>query len=149
MSITIILQNVSNARVIPLKSQFKTWVDETLLAAPQEINKNNITIRIVDKLESAQLNETYRQKKEATNVLSFPDDPIPGFESDSLGDVIICAPLVILEANKQNKEIEHHWAHLTVHGVLHLLGYDHIQDKEAEEMEGLEEKILNKLRYGD
>ncbi|WP_423063941.1 rRNA maturation RNase YbeY [Candidiatus Paracoxiella cheracis] len=151
MSIVIELQNNTTSEEIPSLSQFTQWTQKTLSMVPKSTDENKIslTIRIIDEAESASLNQTYRQKKGPTNILSFPDDPIPGFISDSLGDLAICAPLVLQEANAQHKQTEAHWAHLLVHGVLHLLNYDHINDEDAEVMEALEIKILEKLGYNN
>jgi len=107
------------------------------------------TIRIVDYQESAELNEQYRDKQGATNVLSFPFESPVEIEIDLLGDLVICAPLVIEEANQQNKTLTMHWSHLIVHGCLHLLGYDHIDDEDAREMEALECQIMKKLGFPD
>lgn len=151
MSIVIELQNNTTSEEIPSLSQFTQWTQKTLSMVPKSTdeNKTSLTIRIIDEAESASLNQTYRQKKGPTNILSFRDDPIPGFISDSLGDLAICAPLVLQEANAQHKQTEAHWAHLLVHGVLHLLNYDHINDEDAEVMEALEIKILEKLGYNN
>ncbi len=106
-----------------------------------------ISVRIVSAVESAELNLRYRGKEGPTNVLSFPAD-IPDFvESDLLGDIVICATIVRKEANEQHKTLEAHWAHMLVHGTLHLLGYDHIKDNEAETMEALETTILGELNF--
>ena len=106
-----------------------------------------ISVRIVSAAESAELNLCYRGKEGPTNVLSFPAD-IPEFvESTLLGDIVICAAIVRKEANEQHKTLEAHWAHMLVHGTLHLLGYDHIKENEAETMEALETTILGKLNF--
>ncbi|MCK5191212.1 MAG: rRNA maturation RNase YbeY, partial [Methylococcales bacterium] len=105
-----------------------------------------VVIRIVDEAEMIRFNEQYRGKKGPTNILSFPFESPEGFDSNLLGDLLICAPVVENESRLQNKKLEHHWAHMIVHGVLHLLGYDHIDDKEAEEMEALEIKILKTIK---
>lgn len=151
MSITIELQNDTKIANIPSLKQFQDWFREILTTIPSEIDKNKkiLTIRIVDEEESALLNETYHRKKGPTNILSFPDDPIPGFSSESFGDLAICAPLIIKEATQQHKKIEACWAHLFVHGVLHLLDYDHINEKNAHVMEALEIKILQKLGFNN
>ncbi len=148
MSISIVLQKVSASADVPALSQLEKWVESTLTKVSAPLD-TEITIRIVDEDESASLNEEYRHKKGPTNILSFPDDPIPGFDSTSLGDLVVCAPLVTKEAQDQNKTSEAHWAHLIVHGVLHLLGYDHVEDQEAEVMEALEIDILKTLGYGN
>jgi len=106
-----------------------------------------LTIRIVDETEGRQLNETWRQSSGATNVLSFPFDNPPGMELGLLGDIVICAPVVTREAANQNKSLTAHWAHLVVHGTLHLLGYDHLEEAAAEVMENLEIQILHCLGY--
>jgi len=107
------------------------------------------TIRIVGMKESAALNKQYRNKDDATNVLSFPFDSPVKMDIDLLGDLVICAPLVISEAEQQGKSENMHWAHLIVHGCLHLLGYEHHLETEAEQMEELERLILNKLGFTD
>ena len=104
-------------------------------------------MRLVDTEEMAVLNETYRGKKGATNVLSFPADLPAGLPLPLLGDIVICAPIVRDEATQQGKSQNAHWAHMTVHGTLHLLGYDHMEEQEAEHMEALESTILNELKY--
>jgi probable rRNA maturation factor len=101
-----------------------------------------LAIRIVDADEGRALNRDYRGKDYATNVLSFPAELPPGVQLPLLGDLAICAPVVQREALEQGKREKDHWAHLTVHGVLHLLGYDHLADDEAETMEALERRIL-------
>ena len=108
-----------------------------------------LAIRIVGKEEIQQLNRTYRHKDAPTNVLSFPFDAPPGVELPMLGDIAICAPVVRAEALAQGKAIDAHWAHMVIHGVLHLLGYDHIVDAEAQVMEALEVEILAGLGYAD
>ena len=104
-----------------------------------------ITIRIVSKQEGCHLNNTYRGKDYATNVLTFPLTETPHL----MGDIVICAPIVATEAIAQNKTLEAHYAHLTVHGVLHLHGYDHEIEAQAELMESLEITILQKLGYAN
>jgi probable rRNA maturation factor len=126
----------------PSEQQFQQWVD--LVLADQE-RDNEIVIRLVDEAEIADLNRQYRHKSGPTNILSFPFEAPDGVELDLLGDLVICAPLIAREAVQQNKQILHHWAHITIHGVLHLLGYDHIEESEAEEMESVEIKLLNML----
>jgi len=107
------------------------------------------TIRIVDREESAELNQQYRNITGATNVLSFPFESPMEVEINLLGDLVICAPLVIAQAKVQNKTPIMHWTHLIVHGCLHLLGYDHENDDEAEEMEDLERQIMANMGYAD
>ena len=131
---------------IPSEEQFKLWAEHAFENSLKKTREHGeLTIRIVDSDESQTLNNTYRQKDKPTNVLSFPAE-IPEFiESDLLGDLVICAPVVIAEAKEQGKTEADHWAHMVIHGTLHLLGYDHIKDGEAEEMEVLETSILQTL----
>lgn len=126
----------------PEQDQFERWVDAALKHLDEDCE---LSIRVVDSEESAELNSSYRGKSGPTNVLSFPfDSPVP-MEPRLLGDLIICVPVVEREAIEQNKVLNNHWAHLVVHGCLHLLGYDHIEDDEAEQMEALEISILHTL----
>ena len=131
---------------LPTDAQFKDWALATLEGRKDEAE---LYIRIVDETESQDLNSTYRNKAKPTNVLSFVADLPAGVDVPILGDLAICAPVVQREAVEQNKEELAHWAHMVVHGVLHLLGFDHIDDDEAEEMEALEVQILNKLGYNN
>jgi probable rRNA maturation factor len=112
-----------------------------------------LTIRVVEEAEITRLNSDYRHKTAPTNVLSFPFDQPAGLPAEELepelGDVVICAAVVEQEAQAQGKTPEAHWAHMVVHGTLHLLGFDHITEAEAEQMEGLERQILAKLGYPD
>lgn len=101
-----------------------------------------MSVRLVDETEGAELNHQYRQKVGATNILSFPYEPLPGIELPLLGDLVICAPIVHSEAIEQNKTIREHFIHLMIHGTLHLLGYDHLTEQEAEEMEQIEIQAL-------
>ncbi|OAT24349.1 rRNA maturation RNase YbeY [Proteus myxofaciens] len=141
------LQIVSeNTQGLPTKAQFMQWLEAVL---PQFQPVSEVTIRIVDEAESHELNLTYRGKDKPTNVLSFPFEAPPEVELPLLGDLIICRQVVEKEAAEQDKTVEEHWAHMVIHGCLHLLGYDHIEDDEAEEMEGLETEILQKLGYED
>lgn len=106
-----------------------------------------LAIRIVDEAESARLNSRYRNKDGATNVLSFPFDQRAGVDLPLLGDIVICAPVVRHEANEQSKSDRSHWAHMVVHGALHLLGFGHEQAREAQEMEAMETRILADLGF--
>lgn len=138
---------ISNTE-FPTEEQFKTWVLSTLELTYQKSNAE-LSIRIIDKNESAMLNQTYRKKTGPTNVLSFPMEASIDIVPPHLGDLAICAPLVLQEAHEQNKSIISHWAHLTIHGILHLLGYDHQTDKDASKMEAIEKHIMKKLSYQD
>ncbi len=146
MSITLDLQKACTNQNIPTLSQFKQWINASLL--PLHDN-TELTIRIVTPQESQQLNAQYRNKDKPTNVLSFPFDVPEGIELNLLGDLVVCADIVESEAKKQNKTLEAHWAHIVVHGCLHLLGYDHINDNDAEQMETLEIDILTKLGFNN
>ncbi|MEE9338773.1 MAG: rRNA maturation RNase YbeY [Methylococcaceae bacterium] len=137
------IQSVSQSGQLPSQEQFQYWIDAVLSNSTQD---SEIVIRIIDESEMIQFNEQYRGKKGATNILSFPFDVPDGIASNLLGDLLVCAPIVEKEAQAQQKKIEHHWAHLIVHGLLHLLGYDHIENEEAEKMEALEIKILKKIK---
>ena len=133
---------------IPSPVSFRRWV-EAALAGARRRRAAELSIRIVGTREGRTLNRTYRDKDYATNVLSFPVDLPPGVRLPLLGDIAVCAPVVRREAAEQGKPVAHHWAHLTVHGVLHLLGYDHIVEAEAVRMEALETRILKGLGISD
>ncbi|MCP3290146.1 rRNA maturation RNase YbeY, partial [Aeromonas hydrophila] len=136
MSVTLDLQLASaSTDGLPSEAQLQGWLDGTILGFQQEAE---VTVRIVDEAESNELNLTYRGKDKPTNVLSFPFEAPPGLELPLLGDLVICRQVVEHEATEQGKPLMAHWAHMVVHGSLHLLGYDHIEDDEAEEMEALE-----------
>lgn len=133
---------------LPSPVSFRRWV-EAALAGARRRRPAELSIRIVGTREGRTLNRSYRDKDYATNVLSFPTDLPPGVRLPLLGDIAICAPVVRREANEQGKPAAHHWAHLTVHGVLHLLGYDHIAEAEAVRMESLETRILRGMGIPD
>lgn len=140
------LQNPAKHKPTPTKQQFSSWVQAALV---QPANAAEVTIRIVDRQESAKLNEQYRHKTGPTNVLSFSYPDIEGETTNTLGDLVICADLVKQEAQAAQKTEIAHWAHLTVHGILHLQGYDHIKPDDAIEMEQLEIRILQTLGFPD
>jgi probable rRNA maturation factor len=142
-----ILQKVSQEHFIPSNKVFAHWVDTVFDTVAIQQKSFEITIRIVDEAEITDLNYFYRKKKQPTNVLSFDFIPLSSIKTPMLGDIIICAPIVIKEAKEQNKSIEAHFAHLTIHGVLHLLGYDHKKAREAKKMEQQEVAILGNLGY--
>lgn len=147
MSIELDLQlAVENEQGLPTEQDIQLWLDKTI---PQFQENAELTVRIVDTEESHQLNHDYRGKDKPTNVLSFPFEVPPGMELDLLGDLIICRQVVEKEAEEQNKPLLAHWAHMVVHGSLHLLGYDHIEDDEAEEMESLETEIMQSMGFED
>ncbi|WP_269520633.1 rRNA maturation RNase YbeY [Alteromonas sp. BMJM2] len=131
------------ANAIPSADNLTLWANAVLSA--EGLREQEVTIRFTDEAESQQLNSDYRQKDKPTNVLSFPFEAPPGVEMNLLGDLIICAPVISREANEQEKAVEHHYAHMTIHGILHLLGYDHITDEDAQVMESKEIAILSAL----
>ena len=140
--ITIDLQ-IATKQSVPTQAQFEQWVDAAIQAHRQDAE---ICIRLVDIPEITTLNETYRKKKGATNVLSFSYHDMTD-ETLLLGDIVICADVVIQEAKKQNISAESHFARMVIHGTLHLLGYDHDTDEKANIMENLEGKSLQKLDF--
>jgi probable rRNA maturation factor len=165
MGIKVDVQYASAQTDLPNKKSLTAWVKAVLqspLAPPplplQEDRKSarssrgkrktvELTIRIVDETEAQQLNETWRQRSYPTNVLSFSYESPPGINIPLLGELVICAPVVAREASEQHKTLEAHWAHLVIHGTLHLLGYDHQEETQAWAMETLEINILNNLGY--
>ena len=134
---------------LPSLKQIESWVQSALDNAEFKSESAELTVRIVDEHESQQLNNEYRGKNKPTNVLSFPFEVPPGVPCDLLGDLVVCLPVVENEALEQSKPVLGHWAHMLVHGTLHLLGFDHITDEEAEEMEKLEVVILKELGFAD
>ncbi len=146
MSFELDLQLAVDGGELPSEDDFQRWVQAALEGAGRA-EDSELTIRIVEREEITSLNRDYRQKDKPTNVLSFPFEAPPGIELPLLGDIVICADVVRDEALEQGKREEAHWAHMTVHGVLHLLGYDHIDEAEAEAMESLETDILTGLGY--
>ena len=144
MTIELELQIATNAKTLPHPSQFREWVSATFW---QRLDTAELTIRLVDTEESAQLNQEFRQKSGPTNVLSFPYEPLPGIISSFLGDIVICASLVESEAEAKNKQLLAYWAHMVVHGALHLLGYDHETLEDSNEMEAIETEIMLRLGF--
>ncbi len=129
---------------LPSDEDFELWISTAL---PKEKSDAELCVRIVEKKESQQLNNQYREKDKPTNVLSFPSDIPPEVDLPLLGDIVICATIVEQEAMAQDKSVDSHWAHLVIHGTLHLLGYDHIENDEADIMESLETKLMLNLGY--
>ena len=167
MGFDIEIQTACEKTELPLSgeemsSSIETWA-KAVLTAPQSRwlrqqpwqaqetvhHAAQLTVRLVDAEESAALNQNYRHRQGATNVLSFPFTEPFQLQPPLLGDIVICVPLVAAEAREQNKTLLAHWAHLVVHGTLHLLGYDHLGDNQAEEMESLEIMILAQLGFAD
>jgi probable rRNA maturation factor len=145
MKIELDVQNATSFEPLPEPEQFSLWL-ETALQGKSGIE---LTLRLVDREESRELNSRYRGKNQATNVLSFPAELPPGIDLPLLGDIVVCAPLVAEEARAQNKSLQSHWAHLVIHGALHLLGHDHQGEQEAVEMEALEAELLASLGFGN
>ena len=150
MSVVVEVQYAVQGEGIPPESAFRIWSRAALRDADAG---TGLAIRIVDEEESRALNREYRGRDRATNVLSFPFEAPPGVPPEEtghhLGDLAICAPVVAREALEQDKPLAAHWAHMVVHGVLHLQGFDHQDDADAERMEGLEREILKALGFGD
>ncbi len=151
MTIKVVLNNNSKSTGIPSKKKFEAWISPLFILLKKEFpgNTAEVCITIVNKKQSQQLNKKYRKKNKPTNILSFWYDAIPGIKTKSLGDLVICADVVKAEAKSQQKLLASHWAHLTLHGVLHLLGYDHENNRDAAKMESIEIKLLKKLGFGN
>ena len=145
MTLELDIQNASKASELPTAEALRSWVEAAL---DGRRTGAQLSIRLVDEPEGADLNRRFRGRSGATNVLSFPFEPLPGLaDCDLIGDLAICAPLVAREAREQGKTLEAHWAHMLVHGVLHLLGHDHQGAAETVEMEELERHILCRLGF--
>ncbi|GMR07057.1 MAG: rRNA maturation RNase YbeY [Gammaproteobacteria bacterium] len=129
---------------VPAQEDFRRWANAALEGRQDD---PELTIRVVDQAESTSLNEKYRGKQGATNVLSFPSEAPLEIAGNLLGDLVICAPVVEEEAVAQEKNLDSHWAHMVIHGVLHLIGYDHSSAEAADAMESLEVEILANLDY--
>lgn len=156
MDLKLDLQNPYEIKTLPKEALISSWVLSVLEELDYQKKVCELTIRVVNNKESQMLNQTYRNKDKPTNVLSFPFELPDGFdlvdiELDNylLGDLVICHEVLVKEAAEQNKEIKYHWAHMIIHGVLHLLGFDHINESEAKKMEDLEIKILAKNKISN
>ncbi len=145
MQLDIEVQYVAEDEAPPVVD-FEAWV---VAAVADRRETAQLAIRIVNEEEQARLNDTYRNQQGATNVLSFPYVGVPGVDLPLLGDLAICAPVVIRQAGEQGKPVRSHWAHMVIHGTLHLLGYDHTREDEAQEMEDLEREILAGLGFSN
>jgi len=143
--VTLDLQLATRLTGLPAQADFETWAEQGW----QGDGETEVTLRIVDEPEGHELNHQYRGKDYPTNVLSFPFEAPPGVELGLLGDLVICAGVVEREAREQGKTPEAHWAHLLIHGMLHLQGYDHQDPDEAETMENLEVHLLAELGFPD
>jgi probable rRNA maturation factor len=144
MTIDIDIQRICPSSDSPSDTDIHLWVQAAL---GQREDCTELSIRIVSKSEIAALNHQYRGNQGATNVLSFPFDAVVPVPLPLLGDLVICASVVSEEASQQGKMPQAHWAHMVIHGVLHLLGYDHVKDEQAQIMEQLETDILLSLGY--
>jgi len=140
------VQIATESHLVPSAEQLQRWVDAVLPASDQD---SEIVIRIIDEQESAELNHRYRHKTGPTNILSFPAELPDEVDLNLLGDLLVCAPVLEQEAKEQQKKLFDHWAHIIIHGVLHLTGHDHITDHEAEIMENLEIDILKHLNIAN
>jgi len=166
MTPVVDLQLATELSGVPDQGQLQCWVAAALAGDAHDAHDpdhnlahglagtTELTIRIVDQAESAELNRRYRNRAGPTNVLSFPFEPPPGIEAKALGelprllgDLVVCAPVVEREAAEQNKPAASHWAHMVVHGILHLRGHDHIDSADATRMEALETAILRGLGF--
>ncbi len=147
MAIELDLQiAVENSTTLPSEEEFTLWLTTTVSLFQAEAE---VTIRLVDEPESRQLNHQYRGKDKPTNVLSFPFEAPSCITINLLGDLVICKQVVEKEALEQKKSLPAHWAHMVVHGSLHLLGYDHMEEDDAQQMESLETEIMQKMGFGD
>ena len=146
MDLMLDLQLVCEFENLPSEAQFQLWAEHTLTQFREEAE---LTIRIADEHESQELNSQYRGKDKPTNVLSFPFDAPPGIELPLIGDLIICPQVVYQESIEQEKTFHDHFAHMVIHGCLHLLGFDHINEQDAVEMETIEKQILASLNIAD
>jgi len=147
----VAFEDVSAAVGVPTPASIEHWVQQVLSKQLGAKPFPELSIQVVDEQAISELNETYRHKSGPTNVLSFPFEAPPGLpeeEADALlGDIVICAQIVATEAQQQHKNLQAHWAHMVVHGVLHLLGYDHLNNEDAEQMESLEIQLLSELAF--
>jgi probable rRNA maturation factor len=131
---------------VPSRGSFAHWASMALAGATRA---HVLSVRVVGAARSRSLNAHYRSKNKSTNVLSFSGAGVTPDGMHHLGELVICAPVVAREARAQGKSLEAHWAHMTVHGVLHLLGFDHVRDLEAEKMAAMEVQILDRLGFSN
>jgi probable rRNA maturation factor len=147
VTVSVFVENRAGRKGVPLRRSFQQWID-----AIPELRKRRaaeVAIVVVDADEGRDFNQRFRHRDYATNVLSFPYERLPGDRSGLLGDLVVCAPVVAREAREQGKNARDHYAHMTIHGVLHLLGHEHENDKDAQRMEALETRILAGLGIAD
>lgn len=145
MTYQIDIESNSQSSAIPTQTDIEHWISIALKS--QQLTEAEVSVYIVDEIESQELNTQYRGKDKPTNVLSFPADLPEEIDIPLLGDLVICAPVVEAEAREQGKSLSAHWAHMLVHGTLHLLGFDHIDDGEAERMEALETRLITEMGF--
>ncbi|HSC68940.1 MAG TPA: rRNA maturation RNase YbeY [Cellvibrio sp.] len=145
MAYQIDIESNSQSRQIPTLAELQNWISAALTS--QEFEEAEVSVYIVDEAEGQELNAQYRGKDYPTNVLSFPADIAEEVGVPLLGDLVVCAPVVEREALEQGKSLHAHWAHMLIHGTLHLVGFDHIDDDDAETMETLETQIVTGLGY--
>ena len=146
MNPRLVIQVASRKKSLPAEESLQQWVRTAL--GPNAANAE-VVIRIVDEEESRRLNNRYRGRDKPTNVLSFPFEAPPGVPVKHIGDLVICAGVVSAEARTQGKPLEHHWAHMVVHGILHLRGHDHATEEDADHMESLEQELLHGMGIPD
>jgi probable rRNA maturation factor len=144
MTLEVDVQIASEDDDLPDPESVRAWAVAAI--GGQRVDAE-LTVRIVDEEESAELNNKYRGNPGPTNVLSFPFESPPGVSVSLLGDIVVCAPAVRREADEQSKSLNSHWAHMIVHGALHLLGYSHEHDDDADEMEAMESRVLGTLGF--
>lgn len=145
MTYQIDIDSNSQSPAIPAQADIERWITAALQS--QQLTDAEVSVYIVDETESQELNTQYRGKNNPTNVLSFPADLPEEIDIPLLGDLVVCAPVVEREAQEQGKSLDAHWAHMVVHGTLHLLGFDHIDDDEAGIMEALETQLIIAMNY--
>ncbi len=146
MTAKINVEYMSNASELPAEAMIAHWAQAALQGHERYVE---VGVRIVDESEIIELNQRFRKKAEPTNVLSFPFEDPPGTQTDVLGDVVVCAPIVSSQAQTEGKPLSAHWAHMVVHGIMHLRGYDHETPEEANAMEHMETRILEGLGFPD
>ncbi|UTW44949.1 rRNA maturation RNase YbeY [bacterium SCSIO 12696] len=151
MNLVIDIENACGNDDVPDEPDIRRWLTAAFAALPDSEQRNDVelSLRLVDETESQALNQRYRNQNKPTNVLSFPSQLPAELQLPLLGDLAICTPVVEREASEQGKTAAAHWAHMVVHGTLHLLGYDHIDDADAEAMEALESRILIGLGFDE
>lgn len=145
--LTLDLQVATRVRRLPDRASIRRWAAAALADSGEAAHA--LTVRMVDEPEGAALNERYRRKRGATNVLSFGYEPSPGWTPGALGDIVVCAPVVRREARALGRAESAHWAHLVVHGIMHLRGYDHVRKRDAAVMEAAESVIVTGLGFPD